>query len=113
MRSPSVDRRVAARLAWGAFLGATPSAAVRVLGGQPTPTARKVVRVLGARHLLQSGIEQRARGRHRYLLASVDWAHAASGMALAALDRRWRRAALTDATVATAFGLSTARAPHR
>lgn len=113
MEPPAVDRRAAARLGWGLFLLAAPGAALRLLGGCPTGRARTVVRVLGARHVVQAAVEQRDGGRHRLLLAAVDWAHAASGLVLAAVDRRWRRPALTDAALATGFGISTARPPRR
>ena len=113
MSPVTVERPVAIRLGWGLFLLAAPGPALRLLGGHPTGRARTVVRVLGARHVVQAAVEQRDRGRHRLLLAAVDWAHAASGLALAAVDRRWRRPALTDAVLATGFGISTAGLPRR
>lgn len=105
------DLRISVRLAWGLFLVGAPGRAVRLLGGTPTQGAKTVARVLGARHLAQAAVEARDGGRHRLLLAAVDWTHAGSGLVLALLDRRWRRPALTDATLATAFGVSTATAP--
>lgn len=106
---PSPGPRTAARLGWGTLLLGAPSLTLRLLGGEPTPAARKVARVLGIRHVLQALGTRRAGGDHRYLLAAVDGAHAASAVAFSVFDRRWRRAALTDAAVAACFGLTTAR----
>lgn len=107
------DLRTLVRLAWGAFLLAAPGRAVRLLGGTPSPGARNVARVLGTRHVAQAVVAARDGGRHRLLLATIDWLHAASGLALAAVDRRWRRPALADAVLATAFGVSSATVPRR
>ncbi|MGH9087544.1 MAG: hypothetical protein ACRDYZ_05445 [Acidimicrobiales bacterium] len=109
MRRPVPNRRLALRLGWGTLLLAAPAVALRLLGGTPTPDARTIARVLGARHVVQAAFERWDDGRHRYLLAAVDWAHAASGVAFASVDRRWRRPALTDAALAAVLGWWTAR----
>ncbi|MGH9082815.1 MAG: hypothetical protein ACRDY3_00790 [Acidimicrobiales bacterium] len=107
------ERRISARLAWGLGLLAVPARVVRAMGGTPTPGATRVVRVLGARQVAQALVTYRDGGRHRFLLAAVDGAHAATALALAAGDRRWRRPALTDAAIAVCFGLVTVRATAR
>lgn len=106
------DLRTSVRLAWGAFLLAAPGRAVRLLGGTPSPGARNVARVLGTRHVAQAVVAAHDGGRHRLLLATIDWLHAASGLALAAVDRRWRRPALADAALATTFGVGSATVPR-
>jgi hypothetical protein len=95
----------AARLGWGAALVLAPGPMVRTLGGAETPRSRRVARVLGVRHLIQ-GLWERTSAPGRLRLGSlVDASHALSAVALAVLDRRWRRAALADAALAMAFGL--------
>jgi hypothetical protein len=59
--------------------------------------------VLGARHGLQGTVEILTGPRWRKSGAAVDLAHAATGIALAAADPRWRRVALSDAVVASTF----------
>ncbi len=100
---------VLARAAWGVALATVPD---RILGlTQPdrpsTPVAPRLLRVLGVRHLLQAGVEALvpAPAVH-YLGAVADGLHALSGVGLAVLDRRWRRAALFDASIASAFGVA-------
>lgn len=99
------------RAAWGGALLIAPGAVLAVttrcdpafLG-----TARTVLRVLGARNLVQACVELRL-PRPSVLAAAVDGLHAASGLAYGALDPGWRRSALLDAAVAAGFCLSTAR----
>ena len=70
--------------------------AARLGGG-----GRKVVRVLGARHVAQAVLTGRAPTRAvLWLGAEVDAAHAASMLGVAVCSRRYRRAALGDAVVA-------------
>ncbi len=67
--------------------------------------AAVVVRVLGARHLLQAlvvGLAPRSRTIHR-CGAVVDVLHSASMVVLATADARRRTAALSDAVVAGLF----------
>jgi hypothetical protein len=102
---------VLARAAWGVALATVPD---RILGvTQPerpgTPVAPRILRVLGVRHILQSGVETLAPvPAVHYLGAVADVLHALSGVGLAAVDRRWRRAALIDSAIAAAFGLAAA-----
>ncbi len=71
--------------------------------------ARVVARVLGARHLAQAALTaagQRADPGSPVPLgggAAVDLLHAASMLALGAMDRRVRRTTFTDAAVETAL----------
>lgn len=96
-----------------------PLLAGRVLHLRLSGAAAVVVRVLGARHLLQAIVSELAVGsgasRHPLgvlglrALTAVDFLHAASMVALALGSRRWRTAAAADAVVATLFGLAQAR----
>ncbi|MCY0904151.1 hypothetical protein [Arthrobacter sp. H14-L1] len=92
----------------------------RVAGLQLDGRATAVVRVLGARHLLQAAVvsvvqgsappgSPRASAAHR-LGSAVDALHAASMVLLAAADAKRRRAALTDAVVAGVFAAGEWRA---
>lgn len=104
--SGQVSRRVLAvvRIAWGSLLIGAPGQVVRLLGGADETASRRVLRLLGARHLVQGGVEAlrpQARGE---LGAAVDGLHALSAAGFAVADRRWRRPALLDGGVASAFG---------
>jgi hypothetical protein len=100
-----------ARAVWGAALVTVPD---RVLGlTQPdrpnTPVASRLLRVLGVRHLLQAGVEAFVTTPTvHYLGAAADELHALSGIGLAVLDRRWRRAALIDSAIASTLGAAAA-----
>jgi hypothetical protein len=102
---------VLARVAWGVALATVPD---RILGvTQPkrsdTPVAPRILRVLGVRHVLQAGVETLAPvPAVHYLGAVADGLHALSGVGLAAVDQRWRRAALIDSAIAATFGLAAA-----
>jgi hypothetical protein len=102
---------VAARIGWGLALATVPD---RVLGvTQPdrpdSPAATRLLRVLGVRHLVQAGLEALVPAPTlHYLSAAADELHALSGVGLAVLDPRWRRAALIDSAIASAFGLAAA-----
>ena len=75
-----------------------------LLGVPVDSRARVVVRILGARQLLHAALVAAMPSPLTRLLGSgVDALHAGSMLALAALDKRWRRAALTDAAVAIAL----------
>lgn len=82
-----------------------PAAVLRAVGTDPAdPESLAVVRVLGARHLLQAVITTaRPTSGTRRLGVGVDAAHAASMIALAVASRSHRRAALCSATTATAL----------
>jgi hypothetical protein len=83
----------------------------RLVGGQLSDRGRKVVRVLGARQIAQALLSGRTpTGAIVFLGAEVDVAHAATMIVLAVLQRRYRRAALCDAAVATAFAVAGAAA---
>ena len=90
------------RLAWSAVLFAVPGRVLRATGGADTPDARRVVRVLAARHAVQ-GLVELCRRKESALGVAVDAAHAASMVALAAAWPRWRRPAAASAGEATAF----------
>jgi hypothetical protein len=100
-----------ARTAWGVVLLAEPH---RVLehtrpGRPDTPVAADVLRVLGARHVVQAVAQTlQPAPTALYLGAVVDGLHGLSGLAFAALNRRWRRAALIDSAIAAGFALATA-----
>jgi hypothetical protein len=100
-----------ARAVWGVALVTAPN---RILGlTQPdrpdTPVANRLLRVLGVRHVLQAGVEAFATAPAvHYLGAAADELHALSGIGLAVLDRRWRRAALIDSAIASALGVAAA-----
>lgn len=100
------------RATWGAALLTVPDAVLAITQpGRPTPVpARVVLRVLGARHVAQAGVELRwPRPRVLTAAAVADGLHAISGLALAAAGPRWRRPALLDSAVAGGFCLATAR----
>jgi len=82
-----------------------------VAAGPLSNRGRKVVRVLGARQVAQAVATGRApTPAVLWLGAEVDVAHAATMIGLAAVERRYRRAALVDAAIATAFALMGAAA---
>lgn len=101
---------------YGAVLLCAPAAAIRLCGaGSASPRARAVVRVLGARHLIQAAVTAMAPNAAVLVRgAQVDLAHAASMLALAAADRPLRRAGLADALTAAMFAtVGTAGAQSR
>ena len=99
---PRVIRFAALRLGYAALLLTAPDLVIQLSTGHPASrTTRAVVRLLGARHLIQAiltgstpSIPLLTRG------AQADLAHALSMVALAALNQRRRRAELIDAAVA-------------
>ncbi|WP_324785919.1 hypothetical protein [Streptomyces sp. H51] len=102
----------AARIAWGATLTAFPAAVLRRCPRTPaSKAADTVVRLLGARHVLQ-GLTTAAGVVPATWAVVPDALHAAT-MAILALDsKRWRTAACVDLAVASAFtagGLRVAR----
>ena len=114
----------AVRACYGGMLLAAPRGVLSVCtAGQASPRTLGVVRVLGARHLIQAALTAgvlSARGPsedippRRALLAGsgVDTAHAASMIGLALAHRPLRRAVLADAVLAgslAAFGIMTVR----
>ena len=91
------------RLVWGSLLVGRPGAAARLFGGQDGPGVRAVLRILGARHLLQGVGELWPHGGRHDLDPVIDGLHALTATGLAILDPRWRRPAATDAAVAAGF----------
>ena len=105
---------IAARIAWGAALLAFPDQVLSLTAGTTYPgdhrsppsdrVPQRTLRLLGCRHLGQAAVEVRVptQTAHRIGLW-VDTLHAGTDIGFAGLDRRWRRAALIDAGVTTAF----------
>ena len=92
------------RVAWGSLLLVRPDAGLRVLSTEdPPPRVRWVARVLGGRHLVEAGLELTHGPRWRTAGGVVDAIHSATAVGFAAVDPRWRRAALTDAAIAAGF----------
>jgi hypothetical protein len=102
------------RLVWGGLLLVAPGIALEAITGRPaTRSQERLLRVLGARHLLQGGVDlvRPTRGLLRAGVA-VDLLHAATCAGAVALSPEWRRAALIDGTGAVGFaagGLARAR----
>jgi hypothetical protein len=112
---PSVRAGELVRAGWGLSMLLAPDVVVSRLGAaSPDRATRAVARVLGMRHVAQAALtlavpSQRVLRWGGY----ADLAHATTGLALAAADPRYRRAALIDATIATTFGLRSVRAGDR
>ncbi len=96
------------RAAWGLVCLLLPGRIITVLGGAAADElARVVLRVLGARHVLQAVVSGVAPGPAVLRVGAwVDGAHGATSLLLAALDRRRARVALVDAAVAAAWCLA-------
>ena len=74
-----------------------------LLGEMPDGRTRVVIRILGARHLVQAVLTVRG-GRTAHLVGgSVDAVHAASMAGVAVLDSRHRRSAGVSAALALVF----------
>lgn len=102
----------AVRAGWGVTLLLFPEAVLALTTPKRPASrarARAVLRVLGARHLVQCAVELRWPVRPVLAAAAaVDGLHSATGLALAALDHTWRRAGVLDAVIAAGFGVGTA-----
>lgn len=98
---------------WGVTLLIAPGAVLRVIGGADEDRIpKRIMRILGARHVLQSAGEFVFGDRALRLGVWVDGLHALTGYGFACVDARWRRAALADAVITTGFaavGLSEIR----
>jgi hypothetical protein len=104
--SPASNTAVAVRITWGALLCAVPGRVLKLMGGADEGLApRRVMRVLGARHVLQGLAEYRFGASARRLGVGADLLHAATDVGFGVVDTRWRRAALTDAGIATGFAV--------
>ncbi|MBV8931786.1 MAG: hypothetical protein JO285_04415 [Kutzneria sp.] len=103
-----------ARLIWGLLLVTSPDSVGTAAGAPASPTASRVVRVLGMRHVLQALLTRfMPRLTVRRWGSAADALHAATCLALAAVDRRWRRAATLDALAAATWCVTTARRPRQ
>jgi hypothetical protein len=92
------------RAGWGTLLLISPGTVLRLFGGADQGVMpRRVMRVLGARHVAQAGAEWAFGGRARQIGTVVDLLHAATSVGFAFVDPRWRRAALSDTAVTTGF----------
>ncbi len=98
---------LAVRAGWGALLLLRPDTGIDVLEGRgdTSEPARVVIRILGARHLIELGLELRHGPAWRRAGGVVDAIHSATAMGFSALDHRWRRAAVADALVAGGFAV--------
>jgi hypothetical protein len=99
-----------ARAGYGAALCCAPGPMLRVEGGPgaaASPGARAVARILGGRHIVQAVLSA-TRPTPAVLAAgaATDVLHAASMIALAALDPPRRRLGLSDSLIAAAFAAS-------
>lgn len=105
---------VAARLAWAGVLLLVPGRLLRPVG--PASTGAVVtLRVLGVRHAVQAVVTGLRPTPGVFAAgAAVDGLHSITSLALAAVDRRQRHAALTDAAVAAGWAvLGAVVARHR
>ena len=93
------------RAAYGAALVLLPGPAIWLATGQlPSRRSCRVAQVLGIRHLIQAAVTAAAPEPAVLVIGGqVDAIHAASMLALAAVSRPGRRAALTDALTEAAF----------
>jgi hypothetical protein len=107
-QKPPVARFGQLRAGLGAAQVLYPGVASRLLVIQPLDRcSRRVIRVLGIRQLCQALVTGTQPSAAVLLLgAEVDGAHAASMVALALSSRRWRRAALAEAMIASLFALA-------
>jgi hypothetical protein len=97
---------LAIRVGWGLTLIFMPGAVLRLFGGADEGRGpRRVMRILGFRHLFQAGLEYRLGGDTREIGIGVDLLHGATSVVFGVMTPRWRRAALSDAVVATGFAL--------
>ncbi len=91
----------------GALLLRPAAVAARIDGAGADGRTVAVVRVLGARHLLQGLAGLAVPGRTSAVVgAAVDGVHAASMVGLAVLDREHRRGAAVSAGVALGFAVA-------
>jgi hypothetical protein len=96
-----------ARAAWGALLLTAPGVLLSAVAARDVgPGPRRLVRLLGARHLAEVIVGVTFPTARRWT-GVADALHAATAIVLAIRSRRWRRAAIADAFVATAFAVTT------
>jgi hypothetical protein len=99
------------RACWGTALLAFPGQVLRAVGHAPTPAARLVLRVLGARQVAQALVIWRSHEvtAAREIGAAVDVAHATSCLVIACTIPSWRRAAAIDMVLAAALATAALR----
>lgn len=86
---------------WGAVLLADPGLPLRLGGGADSAGVRAAVRLLGARHVVETVVLARAHDdRPRRWIQAIDALHGASMLGLAAVSPRLRRDALLSAASA-------------
>ncbi|GAB3809255.1 hypothetical protein [Micromonospora zhanjiangensis] len=115
VRPARVRTMEAGRAVWGVLLIVAPGAVLRAAGSADRRVARNTMRVLGARHVAQAALSGlRPRRTTVAVGALVDALHAASDVAIAAVDPRYRRIATIDAVVTAAWsGLGGREATRR
>jgi len=93
------------RASYGVALVLAPGPAILLATGRlPGHRARRVARLLGARHLVQAALNAAVPFPAVFTAgAAVDAVHAASMLMLAAVDRSVHKAALTDALIEGLF----------
>lgn len=93
------------RAGWGSACLCAPGTVVRLATGRPADVAtRRVLRVLGARHLVQAVVTGScATAPVLAVGVLVDLTHASSALALAAVRPRRRREGLVDAGIALSW----------
>ncbi len=94
------------RAGWAVVLLSAPGVVIRTLGGVDETASRRVLRVLGVRHLLEAVVEARRGPTVRRAGAVVDLVHSMTAVGFGVADRRWRRPALADAAVASGFAVA-------
>jgi hypothetical protein len=99
---------VTVRGGWGVVLLADPGGVLRLGGGLDSRGVRAAVRILGARHLLESLVLATAEGdRPRRWIRAVDAAHGLTMLVLASASPRLRRdARLSAASAGSLVALS-------
>ncbi|MDG4782345.1 hypothetical protein O7614_22030 [Micromonospora sp. WMMD961] len=104
-RLPLRGAEVGLRLAWGGLLLLSPVRLLRPVD-PVTTTAVVTLRVLGARHIVQTAVTLWRPTPGVFAGgAAVDAIHCVAALALAAVDSRQRSAARTDAAVAAAWAV--------
>jgi hypothetical protein len=95
------------RLIWGVALCAAPGRILGLMGGADEGLGpRRIMRVLGARHVVQALAVYQFGGEATRLGVGADLLHGATDVGFGVVDARWRRAALTDAAIATGFAVA-------
>jgi hypothetical protein len=94
-----------ARVGYGTALVLAPGVAIFLATGRPPGRrARRVARLLGARHLVQAALTALAPLPEVFTMGALaDALHAASMVVLATVDRSARKIALTDALAEAVF----------